>query len=77
MQVQILPRQFFERANMNAQLITIPNPSKPNGGYISIHDDGYQAKRTLIITDDDGNMVKIRNDQIGQLYKQIKPALEG
>lgn len=62
---------------MNVVLVIKPNLSKPNGGYISIHDDGYQAERTLHITDDEGNTARLKNEQIGQLYKQIKPALEG
>ena len=48
---------------------------KHNGGYVSIYDDGTFVERTLYITDDDGNTVKLKNEQIGELYRQIKPAL--
>ena len=48
-----------------------------NGGYVSIHDDGWLAERRLVITDDDGNTVTLKNEQIGELYKAIKPAMAG
>lgn len=48
-----------------------------NGGYVSIHDDGWLEERRLFITDDDGNTVTLKNEQIGELYKAIKPALVG
>jgi len=48
-----------------------------NSGYVSIHDDGYLAERKLYIQDDDGNLVCLKNEQIGELYKAIKPAMAG
>ena len=51
--------------------------SDQNGGYLSIHDMGKLADRTLYIEDDDGNLVTLKNEQIGELYKAIKPALAG
>jgi len=48
-----------------------------NGGYVSIYDDGFQAERNLFITDDDGNTVCLKNEQIGELYKRIKPTMAG
>ena len=48
-----------------------------NGGYVDIHDDGFQAERSLYIEDDEGHCVRLKNEQIGQLYKAIKPALAG
>jgi hypothetical protein len=51
--------------------------SDSNSGYISIHDDGFLAERRLFIKDDNGNTVCLKNEQIGELYKQIKPAMAG
>lgn len=48
-----------------------------NGGYVSIHDDGFQAERLLYIEDDAGRSITLKNEQIGQLYKFIKPGLAG
>ena len=48
-----------------------------NGGYTSIHDAGFSVERELHITDDDGNTVILKNDQIGELYLYIKPGLAG
>lgn len=48
-----------------------------NGGYVSIHDDGFQAERLLYIEDDAGHSITLKNEQIGQLYKFIKPSLAG
>lgn len=48
-----------------------------NGGYASMHDDGYYVERKLIIEDDDGNTVTLKNEQIGELYKSIKPPMAG
>ena len=61
------------------EIFTISNNKKPecNGGYVSIHDDGFACERTLMITDDDGNTVKIKNEQIGKLFNHIKPAMMG
>ena len=46
-----------------------------NGGYLNIHDDGSHAERKLYIEDDEGNRVILKNEQIGELYKRIKPIL--
>jgi hypothetical protein len=56
------------------EMALIKDP-KHNGGYTSIHDDGPFVERALYITDDDGNTVKLKNEQIGELYRRIKPAL--
>jgi len=48
-----------------------------NSGYVSIHDDGWLLERRLIITDDNGNTVTLKNEQIGLLYRAIKPAMAG
>ena len=48
---------------------------KHNRGYTSIHEDGTFVERTLYITDDEGNTVKLKNEQIGELYRRIKPAI--
>lgn len=48
-----------------------------NGGYVDIHDDGFQADRSLVIEDSEGNRVTLKNEEIGQLYRFIKPALAG
>ena len=48
-----------------------------NGGYISIHDGGFQAERSLFIEDSEGNRIILKNEEIGQLYRFIKPALAG
>lgn len=48
-----------------------------NSGYISIHDSGFSVERELHITDDNGNTVILKNDQIGELYLYIKPGLAG
>ena len=48
-----------------------------NGGYVPIDDDGLFAERKLFIEDDEGRMVVLKNEQIGELYKAIKPALQG
>ena len=48
-----------------------------NCGYISIHDEGYLVERKLYIQDDEGNLVCLKNEQIGELYKSIKPVLAG
>lgn len=57
--------------------IVVPVDEKRNGGYFSIEDDGSSVQRKLVITDDDGNTVVLKNEQIGELYKRIKPALAG
>lgn len=40
-------------------------------GYYSIHDKNI--RRTLYIVDDNQKVVSIKNEQIGKLYKEIKP----
>lgn len=46
--------------------------------YHSIHDKGGNGfERTLLIRDDAGNKVILRNEQIGELFRQIKPGLYG
>lgn len=57
-----------------AEIMKNPNA---NGGYYSIHDGGKNVERLLFIEDDEGNSVKIRNEQIGELYRLIKPTLAG
>ena len=44
-----------------------------NGGYTSIYDDGTAVDRTLFIQDDEGNVVMLKNQQIGELYDRIRP----
>lgn len=39
---------------------------------ISGNDNEHQIERVLHITDDDGNTVKLKQDQIGELYRMIK-----
>ena len=48
---------------------------KANGGFISIHDKGFLAERKLVIEDDEGNTVCLKNEQIEELYNRIKPGL--
>ena len=48
-----------------------------NGGYGSIYDSGDAVDRTLAITDDAGNTVTLKNEQIGELYRRVKPLLAG
>lgn len=55
--------------------ITKINNLKEFCGYASIHDS--DVDRTLFIEDDDGNTVEIKNKQIGELFRYIKPALLG
>jgi len=57
--------------------ISTEEQSEYNGGYLSIHDPGIGANRLLYIEDDRGNMVQLHNEQIGELYKAIKPSLAG
>ena len=51
--------------------------SDANGGYVSIYDDGWLAERRLFIEDDEGRTVCLKNEQIGILYRAIKPGLAG
>lgn len=62
---------------MKAYTAEIAKNPDANGGYYSIHDGGENVERLLFIEDDEGNSVKIRNEQIGELYRLIKPALAG
>lgn len=62
---------------MKIHEITIANEEIPNGGYLSIHDRGEEVERLLVIEDDDGNVVRLKNEQIGELYDRIKPILAG
>jgi len=53
-------------------------PKELTDGYVSIHDKGDgHIRRNLFIRDDEGNTVCIKDEQIGELYKAIKPALAG
>lgn len=45
--------------------------------YVSIHDPGGSVERRLYIEDDEGRMVVLKNEQIGELYLAIKPAAAG
>lgn len=58
------------------QLITIKDGNY-NGGYVSLSDNNKYVDRILSITDDDGHTVIIKNEQIGELYRSIKPGLAG
>lgn len=49
----------------------------PDNGYVDIDDPGELGERKLYIEDDNGNMVCLQNEQIGELYNSIKPALAG
>lgn len=40
-------------------------------GYYSIHDKNI--RRDLYIVDDDNKIVRVKDEQIGELYKEIKP----
>jgi hypothetical protein len=55
--------------------------SQPNaqasGGYSSIHDCTKTSSRELWITDRDGNTVCLHDEEIGELYRGIKPPLAG
>ena len=64
---------------MNLFTISAPVKGKEdyNGGYVSIHDNGFACQRELFITDDEGNTVKLKNEQIGELFNHIKPSLMG
>jgi len=57
--------------------VTTPVREDVNGGYADIDDNGFQAERTLVIIDDDGNTVRLKNEQIGELYRFVKPVLAG
>lgn len=58
--------------------IEISKTNNPgNGGYFSIYDDGFHTDRTLYIEDDVGNAVMLKNEQIGQLHRAVKPELGG
>ena len=60
------------------QIWQTSNTVKPDAPqYVDIHDDGYFYDRGLFITDDDGNTVVLKNEQIGRLYDGIKPPLAG
>lgn len=37
----------------------------------------FSVDRRLYITDDEGNTAILKNEQIGELYHQIKPGLAG
>ena len=52
-------------------------PKDSIGSYQSIHDDGSNGQRMLFITDDEGVTVTLKNEQIGELYRRIKPPLAG
>jgi hypothetical protein len=45
-----------------------------NGGYVDIDDDGFQAERSLLITDSQGNSVCLQNEEIAKLFYHIKPS---
>ena len=46
--------------------------------YVSIHDpDTGAVRRRLYIEDSEGRSVTLKGEEIGQLYKFIKPALAG
>lgn len=62
---------------MDIWLTSTPKNEDCNSGYVSINDDGFISERKLYISDDDGNMVTLKNEQIGELYRAIKPALAG
>ena len=62
---------------MKVALSVALKDKKANGGYVSMSDDGTLAERTLCITDDAGNIVTLKNEQIGELYRAIKPGLVG
>jgi len=58
--------------------VTSTSKELTNGGYVGIHDKGDEhVRRNLFISDDEGNTVCIKDEQIGKLYKAIKPALAG
>lgn len=60
------------------KVFEISTPKKDcNCGYTSIYDDGFFNERKLIIKDDEGNTVTLKNEQIGKLYRTIKPAMAG
>jgi hypothetical protein len=54
----------------------IKNP-RPIGGYVSMNNPGETEERKLYIEDGEGNVAILKNEEIGELYKQIRPALEG
>ena len=63
---------------MNAYELTWTSGSLGNSSYFSIHDPGSdKIQRELIIIDDDNNMVTIKNEDIGKLYRMLKPNLAG
>ena len=46
--------------------------------YVSIHEpDTDGLKRRLYIEDSEGRSVVLKGEEIGQLYKHIKPAMAG
>ena len=58
----------------------IANPKRTDmisDGYVSVHDSGLRTDRLLCIQDDEGHTIKLRNEQIGKLYKALKPELAG
>jgi len=63
---------------MNAYELTWTEGPIANGGYVSIHDLGTdKIRRELVILDDEGGMVTIKNEDIGKLYRMLKPNLAG
>ncbi len=49
-----------------------------NGGYVGINDPGHDGySRNLSIDDGRGGKAHLKDEEIGQLYKAIKPALAG
>ena len=63
---------------MEIHKYTLTSKNVNNGGYVSIDDPGGDnIHRVLIIKDDEGNLVKLENEQIGELYKKIKPIFSG
>ena len=48
-------------------------PKEDESPYVSIYDPGNESERWLYIEDDEGNTVVIKNEQIGELFKFIKP----
>lgn len=61
------------------QILIIEKDKHPGEGpmYVSIMDPGTHSDRTLYINDERGGTVELRNEEIGELYKALKPPLAG
>jgi hypothetical protein len=61
------------------QILIIEKDKDPGHGpmYVSIMDPGTYSDRTLYISDERGGSIELKNEEIGELYKALKPPLAG